>query len=290
MLIALDMDGTLLNSEGRISEGNKEAIVRAQKEGHIVAIATGRAYNDAYRQLERVGLVCPIIGLNGASITLIDGTAIGDVPLDKEKLIPVLEWVRKQQDLYCEIYTNDAVYVGLHNRKHLEELADSVADKYPDLREIVKKQFQQAIVTYVNDIREVWLEKDTVFYKVLIFSLNKESLEAASLKCKDISGVTVTSSHPNNIEINHEQATKGHALTKLAAYYNIDMKDTVAVGDSHNDLSMFAVAGYRVAMGNAAPKVKENSDFVTRTNDEDGVALFLEKLMNNDRFVIAHSQ
>jgi 5-amino-6-(5-phospho-D-ribitylamino)uracil phosphatase len=290
MLIALDMDGTLLNSEGRISEGNKEAIVRAQKEGHIVAIATGRAYNDAYRQLERVGLVCPIIGLNGASITLIDGTAIGDVPLDKEKLIPVLEWVRKQQDLYCEIYTNDAVYVGLHNRKHLEELADSVADKYPDLREIVKKQFQQAIVTYVNDIREVWLEKDTVFYKVLIFSLNKESLEAASLKCKDISGVTVTSSHPNNIEINHEQATKGHALTKLAAYYNIDMKDTVAVGDSHNDLSMFQVAGYRVAMGNAAPKVKENSDFVTRTNDEDGVALFLERLMNNDRFVIAHSQ
>jgi 5-amino-6-(5-phospho-D-ribitylamino)uracil phosphatase len=279
MLIALDMDGTLLNSEGRISEGNKEAIVRAQKAGHIVAIATGRAYNDAYRQLERVGLVCPIIGLNGASITLEDGTLIGDVPLEKEKLIPVLEWIRQQPDLYCEIYTNDAVYVGLHNRKHLEELADSVAEEYPDLREIVKKQFQQAIVTYVNDIHEVWLEKNTVFYKVLIFSLNKDRLEEVSLKFKDISGVTVTSSHPNNIEINHEQATKGHALTKLASYYKIDMKDTVAMGDSHNDLSMFAVAGYRVAMGNAAPKVKENSDFITATNDEDGVALVLENLL-----------
>jgi 5-amino-6-(5-phospho-D-ribitylamino)uracil phosphatase len=57
------------------------------------------------------------------------------------------------------------------------------------------------------------------------------------------------------------------------------MKDTVAMGDSHNDLSMFAVAGYRVAMGNAAPKVKENSDFITATNDEDGVALVLENLL-----------
>ncbi|WP_044748159.1 Cof-type HAD-IIB family hydrolase [Bacillus alveayuensis] len=279
MLIALDMDGTLLNSEGRISERNKEAILRAQEAGHIVAIATGRAYKDAYRQLERVGLVCPIIGLNGASITLADGTLIGDVPLEKEKLIPVLEWVRRQPDLYCEIYADHAVYVGLHNRKHLEELADSVAQAYPGLREMVKKQFQQALVTYVNDIHEVWLEKNTVFYKVLIFSLNKARLEEASLKFKDISGVTVTSSHPNNIEINHEQATKGRALTKLASYYKINMKDTVVMGDSHNDFSMFAVAGYRVAMGNAALKVKENSDFITATNDEDGVALVLEDLV-----------
>jgi Cof subfamily protein (haloacid dehalogenase superfamily) len=278
MLIALDMDGTLLNSNGQISPRNKEAIIQAQTAGHVVSIATGRAYKDAYAPLKEAGIVCPIMSLNGAVITLADGTIIGDIPLEKQKLIPVLEWVRKQPDLYCEIYTNEAVYVGLHNREHLEALADRMSEEYPDLKRIVKKQFQQARVTYVNDIQEVWLQEDAPFYKVLIFSLNKDLLKSASSKFAEISDVTVTSSHPNNIEVNHEQATKGRALAKLASYYGIDLKDTVVMGDSHNDLSMFAVAGYRVAMGNASDEVKERSDFVTAMNDEDGVALVLEGL------------
>ncbi|QPA32895.1 Cof-type HAD-IIB family hydrolase [Thermaerobacillus caldiproteolyticus] len=279
MIIALDMDGTLLNSDGQISKRNKEAIIQAQRGGHLVAIATGRAYKDAYLPLQRAGIVCPIISLNGASITLADGTIIDDIPLDKQKLVPVLEWVRQQHDLYCEIYTNKEVYVGLHNREHLEALADRVGEEYPDLKRIVQKQFQQARVTYVDDIQEVWLQKDIVFYKVLVFSLNKDILKTAASKFAEVSNVTVTSSHPNNIEINHEQATKGRSLAKLASHYNNNMKDTVAIGDSHNDLSMFAVAGYRVAMGNAASELKEHSDFVTATNDEDGVALVLEKLL-----------
>jgi Cof subfamily protein (haloacid dehalogenase superfamily) len=282
MLIALDMDGTLLNSYGQISARNQEAIIRAQRNGHLVAIATGRAYKDAYQPLQRVGLFCPIISLNGAMMTLAYGTIIDHIPLDKQKLIPVLEWVRKQHDLYCEIYTENAVYVGLHNREHLEAFADRVDDK--DLKKIVQKQFQQARVTYVNDISEVWSQKDVAFYKVLVFSLNKDLLKAASLKFAEISNVNVTSSHPNNIEINHKLATKGRALTKLASYYHIDMRNTVVFGDSYNDLSMFAVAGYRVAMGNAAPEVKEHSDFITATNDEDGVALVLEGLVRRHRY------
>lgn len=279
MLIALDMDGTLLNSNGQVSKRNKAAIAKAQKHGHIVAIVTGRAYKDARAPLQEAGIVCPIMSLNGAVMTLEDGTVLGDVPLDKEKLIPALEWVRAQPDLYCEIYTGDAVYVGLHNRAHLEALAEKASDIAPELKRIVEKQFQQARVTYVDDIRLVWEKREIAFYKVLVFSLNQARLREAAEQFADISGITVTSSHPNNIEINHERATKGQALMKLAAYYGIDLKDTVVFGDSHNDLSMFAVAGYRVAMGNAAPELKEVSDTVTASHEEDGVAVALEKLI-----------
>ena len=279
MLIALDMDGTLLNSNGQVSKRNKAAIAKAQKHGHIVAIVTGRAYKDARAPLQEAGIVCPIMSLNGAVMTLEDGTVLGDVPLDKEKLIPALEWVRAQPDLYCEIYTGDAVYVGLHNRAHLEALAEKTSDIAPELKRIVEKQFQQARVTYVDDIRLVWEKRGIAFYKVLVFSLHQERLREAEEQFADISGITVTSSHPNNIEINHERATKGQALMKLAAHYGIDMKDTVVFGDSHNDLSMFAVAGYRVAMENAAPELKEVSDMVTASHEEDGVAVALEELI-----------
>lgn len=279
MLIALDMDGTLLNSNGQVSKRNKAAIAKAQKHGHIVAIVTGRAYKDARAPLQEAGIVCPIMSLNGAVMTLENGTVLGDVPLDKEKLIPALEWVRAQPDLYCEIYTGDAVYVGLHNRAHLEALAEKASDIAPELKRIVEKQFQQARVTYVDDIRLVWEKRGIAFYKVLVFSLHQERLREAEEQFADISGITVTSSHPNNIEINHERATKGQALMKLAAHYGIDMKDTVVFGDSHNDLSMFAVAGYRVAMENAAPELKEVSDMVTASHEEDGVAVALEELI-----------
>ncbi|WP_027409051.1 Cof-type HAD-IIB family hydrolase [Anoxybacteroides tepidamans] len=278
MLIALDMDGTLLDSNGRISERNKEAILEAQAAGHIVTIATGRAYKDARAPLSEADLVCPVIGLNGATITLADGTVVSDIPVDKTTLIPALEWVRMQSDLYCEIYTSEAVYVGLHNREHLEELANRTVDD-SELVRIVRKQFQQARVTYVQDIREVWNNEALVIYKVLIFSLNRELLKEAKQKFAVLPEVTVTSSHPNNIEVNNKLATKGQAIKTLAAHYGIDLMDTVVIGDSHNDLSMFAVAGQRVAMGNASDEVKRESDYITARNDEDGVALFIEELV-----------
>ncbi|GGB62011.1 Cof-type HAD-IIB family hydrolase [Fictibacillus barbaricus] len=278
MIIAIDMDGTLLNSDGKISERNQRSILQCQENNHQVVIATGRAYKDADRQLRAVGLDCPIISLNGAAINLTDMTAIHDLPLDKDSLIPVLEWVRDQNDLYCEIYCNDNVYAGLHNREHLESLSH-ILDVHSELKEIVEKQFQQAVVTYIDDIRQIWLgDKD--IYKVLIFSLNMDALHGAQNKFSELSGYAITSSHPNNIEINHEKATKGQALIKLASYLQTDMKETIVIGDSLNDLPMFNVAGIRVAMENAAPLVKEKSDHITLSNDEDGVSVILEELLS----------
>lgn len=279
MLIALDMDGTLLNGEGKISERNRAAIAAAKAQGHIVAVVTGRARKDALAPLREADLVCPIASLNGAIVTLEDGTVISEAPLERAAVRPTLEWVREQSDLYCETYTGDAVYVGLHNRSQWEALASEMADVAPDVKWLVNKQFQQARVTYVDDIRTVWDDPQLTLYKLLIFALDRGRLLDAASRFAALPGVTVTSSHPHNIEMNNERATKGEALKQLAAHYGIDLRDTVAFGDSHNDLSMFEVAGCRVAMANAAPELKEMCDVITLSHEEDGVAAGLERVL-----------
>ncbi|TLS34103.1 Cof-type HAD-IIB family hydrolase [Geobacillus thermoleovorans] len=279
MLIALDMDGTLLNGEGKISERNRAAITAAKAQGHIVAVVTGRARKDALAPLREADLVCPIASLNGAIVTLEDGTVISEAPLERAAVRPTLEWVREQSDLYCETYTGDAVYVGLHNRSQWEALASEMADVAPDVKWLVNKQFQQARVTYVDDIRTVWDDPQLTLYKLLIFALDRGRLLDAASRFAALPGVTVTSSHPHNIEMNNERATKGEALKQLAAHYGIDLRDTVAFGDSHNDLSMFEVAGCRVAMANAAPELKEMCDVITLSHEEDGVAAGLERVL-----------
>jgi len=279
MLIALDMDGTLLNGEGKISERNRAAIAAAQAQGHIVAVVTGRAHKDALAPLREAGIICPIASLNGAVVTLEDGTVISEAPLERATVRSALEWVREQSDLYCETYTGDAVYVGLHNRAQWEALVSEMADAAPEVKRLVNKQFQQARVTYVDDIRTVWDDPEQVMYKLLIFSLDRERLRDAASRFAPLPGVTVTSSHPHNIEMNNERATKGEALKQLAFHYGIDVRDTVAFGDSHNDLSMFEVAGYRVAMRNAEPELKAICDMVTSSHEEDGVAAGLEQVL-----------
>lgn len=95
MLIALDMDGTLLNEEGQISPKNREAIIKAQNLGHIVIIATGRSFMDAERQLRLADLECPVVSLNGAVVTLSDHTLAASKPLNKEDIIPALRWMNE---------------------------------------------------------------------------------------------------------------------------------------------------------------------------------------------------
>ncbi|OMD56586.1 MULTISPECIES: Cof-type HAD-IIB family hydrolase [Paenibacillus] len=285
MLIALDMDGTLLNEEGNISPKNREAIIKAQKLGHIVIIATGRSFMDAERQLRLADLECPVVSLNGAVVTLSDRTLAASTPLNKADIIPALRWMNEIPDLYYEVYTEDNVYVELNKRVRLEKLSALSDDEVPEevswlLKAMIDQQFQQAAVTYVESMEEVWSKEENVIYKTLAFSLNRELLKEASTRFAAIPGLIITASHVNNIEINHEEANKGSGVTMLADHYGISLADVAVMGDSYNDQPMFEKAGYRIAMANAAPILKEMAEFITTSNEEDGVAAGIEHLLN----------
>lgn len=288
MLIALDMDGTLLNEDGMISPGNRDAIRRAQGLGHIVAIATGRSFMDAEKQLRLAELECPVVSMNGAGVTLPDLTRVSSTPLEKETIIPFLRWMSELPELYYEVYTGDNVYVELNKRVRLEKLAAGQQAEVPEelrwlIRALVDQQFRQAAVTYVESMEEVWSKPETVIYKTLAFSLSPELLKEAAGRFAGVPGVIVTASHENNIEVNHELATKGEGIKKLAAHYGIPMEEVAVMGDSYNDVPMFEAASYRIAMANAADVLKDMSDFITLSNQEDGVAAGIEHLLNGTR-------
>ncbi|MEK3761718.1 Cof-type HAD-IIB family hydrolase [Paenibacillus sp. FSL R7-0337] len=285
MLIALDMDGTLLNAEGEISNENKEAILQAQRLGHIVIIATGRSYMDAERQLRLADLECPVVSLNGAVITLADRSVAASTPLNKENIIPALRWLNEIPELYYEVYTEDNVYVELDKRVQLEKLATHKDTEVPEelawlLQAMVDQQFQQAAVTYVEKMEDVWSKEENLIYKTLVFSLNRELLKEASVRFAAIPGLIITASHVNNIEINHEEANKGAGVSMLAAHYGIPAEQVAVMGDSYNDLPMFEMAGYKIAMGNAAPVLKQTADFITLSHTENGVAAGLRHLLD----------
>lgn len=288
MLIALDMDGTLLNAEGEISNENKEAILQAQRLGHIVIIATGRSYMDAERQLRLADLECPVVSLNGAVITLADRTVAASTPLNKEDIIPALRWLNEIPELYYEVYTEDNVYVELDKRVQLEKLATHKDTEVPEelawlLQAMVDQQFQQAAVTYVEKMEEVWSKEENPIYKTLVFSLNRELLKEASVRFAAIPGLIITASHVNNIEINHEEANKGAGVSMLAAHYGIPAEQVAVMGDSYNDLPMFEMAGYKIAMENAAPVLKQTADFITLSHTENGVAAGLRHLLDKEQ-------
>ncbi|WP_238650684.1 Cof-type HAD-IIB family hydrolase [Paenibacillus piscarius] len=289
MLIALDMDGTLLNGQGEISPENKEAILHAQSLGHIVIIATGRAYMDAERQLRLADLECPVVSLNGAVVTLHDRTVAASTPLNKEDVIPALRWMNGIQDLYYEVYTQDNVYVELDKRVQLEKKLTSLKeDEVPEesrwlVKAMIKQQFRQAAVTYVESMEEIWSDADQRIYKTLVFSLNREQLKEASARFAAIPGLIITASHISNIEINHEEANKGAGVKKLADHYGIPVRQVAVMGDSYNDLPMFEMAGYKIAMENAAQVLKETADFITLSNIEHGVAAGIRHLLDKNK-------
>lgn len=289
MLIALDMDGTLLNGQGKISQENKEAILHAQSLGHIVVIATGRAYMDAERQLRLADLECPVVSLNGAVVTLHDRTVAASTPLNKEDVIPALRWMNGIPDLYYEVYTQDNVYVELDKRVQLEKKLTSLKeDEVPEeyrwlVKAMIEQQFRQAAVTYVESMEEIWGDADQRIYKTLVFSLNRDQLQEASTRFAAIPGLIITASHISNIEINHEEANKGTGVRRLADHYGIPAEQVAVMGDSYNDLPMFEIAGYKIAMENAAQVLKETADFITTSNIEHGVAAGIRHLLDHNK-------
>ena len=111
-----------------------------------------------------------------------------------------------------------------------------------------------------------------------IFTREREKLFETSNYIQSLGlPLIVTSGYVHNLEVNHRDANKGIALKKLAEYLNIDIKETAAFGDGGNDLKMFEASGHSIAMANAIPPVREAAAYHTLSNNEDGVADFIEK-------------
>lgn len=285
-LIAVDLDGTLLNEENRISDKNVEAIKFAQKNGFEVVVATGRAHFDAQILFKDTGIKTWIIGANGATIHQPNGELFHSVPINKDIAVDALRWLEKEK-FYYEVSSNHSIYTPQIGRELLAIEMDRIKSANPDvsneeLQSAAEKQYSQTGFSFIQSYKEL-IEDEIDIYNILAFSFHEEKLRNGWKKFELQKDLTIVKSANHNFELEDKNASKGNALKILAENLNIEMADTAAIGDSFNDLSMLKIAGRSAAMGNADPEIKKACHEVALSNDENGVAQFIYTLLTDSK-------
>ena len=267
-LIALDLDGTMLTYEKQITPRTYAALERAAAQGHYVVPATGRALHALPEVVQALPFVHYAITINGACVSNTDtGEKLLRCEIDRDRALEIMEYARNYDCMY-DCYWNDA---GWSERAFLERI------DYFNRDEAVRKLILQTRRPVDDLFAKVRAEMETVQKVQLCFREIPERNAAWMDITTAFPDIAATASFANNLELNHRMATKGNALRFLARKLGVPERDTIAFGDSSNDLSMLQTAGTGVAMGNASEAVKKISRVVTDTNENDGVAVWLEE-------------
>ncbi|WP_445488975.1 Cof-type HAD-IIB family hydrolase [Niallia sp. 03133] len=271
--IAIDMDGTLLTSAQEITEANRDAIKKAQEKGVEVIISTGRAYEEAGDLLKDAGIITPMICANGAEIRTNKHEIVGTNPLEKSLAKEMAE-ILHQNQVYYEVYTDKGTYT-LDKKMARSLIMDifTVSGHIGNLEDIQKAAEERLEVIHeVESYLPLFEEDAYIIYKLLVFHTEPTKLAEVRKKLSGVKGLAISASGQENLELTAVNAQKGVALEKFVQSKGISLKDTMAIGDNFNDLSMFLKAGRAVAMGNAVDEIKKQCHFVTGTNEESGVA------------------
>ena len=265
-LIAVDLDGTVLNDRKQLTPRTAAALTEAAARGVEIVPATGRPTTGLPAELLALPGVRYAITSNGArTADLASGRAIRNyLPLDKA--LAAYD-ILQRYDCMADLFQDGQGYTTEANRAIVprfvpENLRDYVLrtrTPLPDLRAFIAQQAQG-------------IEKLTIFF-LDEAERQRAWAEAAAL------GVDVVSSLPLNMEINAAGVDKGAGLLALAEQLDLPASALMACGDGGNDTAMVAAAGLGVAMANAFPEVKAAAQFVTASNNEDGVALAVEKFV-----------
>ena len=248
-----DVDGTLVTHDKTLTRATQDAVAALQERGIAFAITSGRPPRGMRFFVEPLGLTTPIGGFNGGLITRPDMA-----PLEEHALAP--ETAQQAHSILAARGIDIWVFSGLDwlltnpDRPHVG--AEKHAVKFPPT---VMTSLEPALRTA---------------YKVVGVSENHELLKRCETDMQAAlgPGASVSRSQPYYLDITHPQANKGVAVQNMAALMNVPMSEIAVIGDSYNDLAMFAQSGFSIAMGNAPDDVKKKARFVTASNEDDGLA------------------
>ena len=254
-LIALDLDGTLLDPQGQITQETKNAIAQARAEGVKVVLATGRSVQEAMNFGEEAGCDNLAVCVGGAVLAdLPSGTHVRDWEMPS--------WVWP-----------DALKLCLNRGIELMLFAGEKIVVDPFSKASQEKTFPDPVFH-----REAVVAEDPLAYlqehDLTLLKIHGDWAPGAypMEELKKLYGLQVFSTNGRDFEVLPAGADKGRALALLGVMYGVALDEIAAVGDSDNDLAMLKTAGYPVAMGNATQKMKDVAKFVTASNAEEGVA------------------
>jgi len=258
-LVFMDLDGTLLKDHKHISKRTKETIARLQKNDIMFYISTGRMYELAkitQRMLPGVKMVTSngavFDGINGREVTKFGGDTVeAAYRITQENKLPMM------------LFTPEKAYF---------------TEKVPDFIAKNAGNFDEAFgYDEINNLTQLRAVEDEITNGVVLSRGDLSELDLAREKLAETKMLRVSSSNPTNIEMIPLNTDKGTAVKQIQLEQNVDSDHTFVFGDGMNDVGMMQEAKMSVAMGNAQPEVKEIANYVTDTNENDGLAMFLEK-------------
>lgn len=289
-LIATDLDGTLLQSDGSITDKDLNAILEAEKVGIKVIVATGRQYSTTKLLLKNYNfkpdyMICD----NGCTVYSVkDDKQLYAFPLPKECLSDILKYLEDNDYFYG--LSSDECRIELSNYKELltaeynrnkKSIPDLDISHLTSLIELIDNETTH-ISEGINNHEDI--EKlDMNFYNITAISFDPKRLEKGMKEIDHFPGITVVSSAYNNFELMNKNASKGNALKFLADYLHVSLDDTMAIGDNFNDLSMLQTAKHSVAMGNSCDEIKSLCRYVTKSNVDSGVGHAIMSFALNKR-------
>ena len=289
-LIAIDLDGTMLNKYGIITQNTKDVIKKVQEKGIEVIIASGRTINSVKNFSKEINSENYFISGNGAiTYDIKNDKILYENVLSKNKAQQVIK-ICEENSIYYSVYTENGIITKNLNYNTL----------YYYKENLNKEEKEKTHINIVQDVYNYIEEKDEKILKIMICDNNQLVFKSILKKIKEITDIEILDvSHMSRklikqgteeialeyfyTEITSKNVDKWNALEMLIEMLNITKDEVITIGDNANDVKMIQNAGLGVAMGESAPYIKEQANIVTESNDNDGVAKILQQyLLNNN--------
>ena len=286
-LVAIDLDGTMLNQYGIITEKTKKAISKAQEKGVEVMIASGRAITSVKRFSKEINSNKYFISGNGAiTYDIKNNKILYENILSKTKALKIIKF-REENSIYYNVYTENGIIA--------KNLSYNTLYYYKD--NLTKPDENRTHINIVENVYDYFEQREEKILKIMICDEHKTVFNSIVRKLKELSEIEVLEvSHMSRkiikqgtdeialeyfyTEVSAKDVDKWNALEEIIGLMNISKEEVVTIGDNANDLKMITNAGLGVAMGESAPYVKQSADIIAPTNDEDGVAIILNKIFD----------
>jgi len=263
-LLAIDIDGTLLTGERIPHPENVAAFDRAAQAGIQVVLASGRIALSIRDFNQKLGLNGPMICCNGGHVQLANGEDIVHATLDQDAVDITLAYVA-EAGVHVNAYTKDLLYFNGESQW---------AEMYRQRVRIIRPD-----VVSSDEIRKMNLLKLILIDEPKNIPIHRREME----KRLNLKSAALTESEPEYLEVLSPNANKGLGLKALSEALGLQQGETAAIGDYLNDIEMIQWAGVGAAMGNALPEVKQAANLVVPTNEEAGVAFFIDHLIERNR-------
>ena len=264
MILVLDIDGTLTNSQKEITPKTKHAVIDTMKRGHKVILASGRPTYGMHRYEKELELKENggfLLSFNGGRIV---NCATGEVVYQRilpKEVIPGLYDFALSHDCGLITYENENIILGTRD------------DEYIAIESRINGMEVKKVDNFVEYI-------DFDINKCLMTAPPEQAEKYVEMLQEDFGDIlSIYRSEPFFIEIMPKNVDKASSLDRMLQTVGLYRENTICCGDGYNDISMIEYAGVGVAMANAQEKVKESADFITKSNDKDGIVVVIEKFI-----------